>query len=141
MGLLKKIRRKGDADDQPMEIGEDEAVSVLEPASATGNNVEPEHERDKELALLDQYLSSRKDEEEEEQAAAPQAPEKTPPAAASPADDADDLMDIFKSEQEDDTDMSAVTKDLEEIDASALLAQAREVAARLRRSSGAKEER
>lgn len=74
MGLLKKIRRKGDADDQPMEIGEDEAVSVLEPASATGNNVEPEHERDKELALLDQYLSSRKDEEEEEQAAAPQAP-------------------------------------------------------------------
>lgn len=50
-------------------------------------------------------------------------------------------MDIFKSEQEDDTDMSAVTKDLEEIDASALLAQAREVAARLRRSSGAKEER
>ncbi len=141
MGLLKRVRRKGDAEEQPAEIGADETVNSLEQVSIPGNNLGPEQEREKELALLDQYLTSRKGEEKEEQAAAPQAPvaEKAPPqpTAASTADDSDDLMDIFKSEQEEDTDMSAVTRDLEEIDMSALLAQARGIAARLRQISKA----
>lgn len=141
MGLLKRVRRKGDAEEKSAEIGADEAVNSLEQASIPGNNLGPEQEREKELALLDQYLTSRQGEEKDEQAAAPRAPvaEKAQPqpTAASPADDSDDLMDIFKSEQEEDTDMSVVTRDLEEIDMSALLAQARGIAARLRQISKA----
>ena len=45
---------------------------------------------------------------------------------------ADDLMSIFTSEEEEDEELSALTANLEDVDASALLIQARELVQRLR---------
>ena len=48
----------------------------------------------------------------------------------------DDLMSIFTSEEEEDEELSALTVGLEDVDAAALLTQARELADRLRSAHG-----
>ena len=56
---------------------------------------------------------------------------------ASDGDDADDnLMDIFTSEEAEDEDMLVLTQGLEEVDGASLLAEARDLASRVRSRAG-----
>ncbi len=81
--------------------------------------------------MLSQYtegLAALSDDEESADESAEEA------FAEEPAEDdvSDSLMDIFASEEEEDSDLSALTFGLEELDVQSLLAEAKNVASRLR---------
>ena len=141
MALLGKKKKKEDKE-QEASVSQDEVGEALEnSADVTDNNDSYTDDANGEKALLDQYTSglnpaASSDNEESanegttEEASSDEAEESE---EESDEDDVDDsLMDIFASEEEEDADLSALTFGLEDVDIQSLLAEAKNVASRLR---------
>ncbi len=131
MALLGKKKKKENKE-QEASISQDGDGEALENSGdVTDNDVLAGGEANAEQALLSQYtegLAALSDDEESADESAEEA------FAEEPAEDdvSDSLMDIFASEEEEDSDLSALTFGLEELDVQSLLAEAKNVASRLR---------
>ena len=136
MGFMSKVRKKGKDEDGKKGTKEPPVSDLLDPETDEAP-VGPESDDVlDEAGLLAQYTDAP--------AAAPGAtdglPEKAPdpppplpsPTEPVPDDVAEDLMDIFAAEEEEDVTMTALADNLEEIDSHALLAHAIDVQAELR---------
>ena len=131
MALLGKKKKKEDK--------EQEANEALENSEDVDDNSGSAlSEADAEQAMLNQYTkglntaASSGDEESTDE----DTEETTEEAPAEEPDEEDDvsdsLMDIFASEDEEDSDLAALTFGLEDVDIHSLLAEAKNVASRLR---------
>jgi hypothetical protein len=134
MGLLGK--KKGEGKESP--TPQKEATKPLDKAEAVINNLESP-KSNPEKALLDKYAAGIPSAQAASGSPAPQSDASKPaeqPAQAQPSRGGDDvskdLLDIFKSEDIDTSELSALTKDLQEVDGKSLLTQAQTVANRLR---------
>ena len=138
MALLGKKKKKEDKG-QEASVSQDEVGEALENSGdVIDNNDSYTDDANGEKALLDQYtgglnLTALSDDEEsaDEDTTTKEA---LVEAAEEPDEDdvSDSLMDIFASEEEEDTDLSVLTQGLEDVDIQSLLAEAKNVASRLR---------
>ena len=144
MALLGKKKKKEDKG-QEASVSQDEVGEALENSGdVIDNNDSYTDDANGEKALLDQYtggLNPTAPSDDEESAdedttikeALVEEAEEAEEAEESDEDDvSDSLMDIFASEEEEDTDLSALTQGLEDVDIQSLLAEAKNVASRLR---------
>ena len=134
MGLLGKKKKKEDKG-QEASVSQDDVSEALENSGdVTDNNDSYTDDANGEKTLLDQYTSglnmaaSSDDEESLEE----DTIEEASPEKSDEDDVSDSLLDISASEEEDDADLSALTQGLEEVDIHSLLAEAKNVASRLR---------
>lgn len=136
MALLGKKKKKEDKE-QEASISQDGDGEALENSGdVTDNNVSAGGEANAEQALLNQYtegLASIPQSHDDESEESTDENTAEAPSEEPAEDDVDDsLMDIFASEEEEDADLSALTFGLEDIDVQSLLAEAKNVADRLR---------
>ena len=133
MALLGK--KKKEDKEQEASISQDGDGEALENSGdVTDNNVSAGGEANAEQALLSQYtegldLSALGDDDEEP---TDENTGKAPAEDLAEDDVSDSLMDLFASEEEEDTDLTALTFGLEDIDVQSLLAEAQDVVSRLR---------
>lgn len=134
MGLLG--RKKSEGKEAP--TSQIEALKPLDVAEAAVNNLESS-QSNPEKALLDKYVAGIPSAPSASNSPAPQPDALKPaeqPAQAQPSRGGDDvskdLLDIFKSEDIDTSEISVLTKELEDVDCKLLLTQAQSVANRLR---------
>lgn len=132
MGLFDRKKKKADPD--KAQAGGNAAVAEAPEAVAGGPGemdigpqtaqeaAEPPQADDEAL------LFTASDQEEEDDAGLPGVQEDE-----EDEDDLSDLMDIFTSEEEEDIDLVALTRDLEDVSVEELLEEALQVEARLRR--------
>jgi len=131
-------RKKKEDTEQEASISQDGDGEALENSDdVTDNEVSELVEANAEQALLSQYtegldLSALGDEEEptDENTGKAQAEDLIENLAED--DVSDSLMDLFASEEEEDTDLTALTFGLEDLDIQSLLAEAQDVVSRLR---------
>lgn len=138
MALLGKKKKKEDKR-QEASVSQDEVSEALENSGdVTDNNDSYTDDANGEKALLDQYTSglnpaaSSDDEKSANEDATVDATFEEPAEESDEDDVSDSLLDIFASEEEEDSDLSALTQGLEDVDIHSLLAEAKNVASRLR---------
>ena len=141
MALLGKKKKKEDKEQEASVSQDGDSEALENSGDVTDNNDSYTDDANGEKALLDQYTSglnvaASSDNEEsasEGTAEVTSVEEAEEPEEKSDEDDvSDSLLDIFASEEEEDADLATLTHGLEDVDIQSLLAEAKNVAGRLR---------